>query len=64
MTRSFGDHAVHLYGVAARTLGWRAPDFWTATPAELLSALIPAASETGQIFDRDELKRLMDIDNA
>ena len=64
MTRHFGDRAVRLYAVAARILGWRPPDFWAATPAELLAALAPAQAETESGLDRSELNRLMDQDNA
>ena len=41
---SFGAEAARLAGLAGALLGWRAEDFWRATPAELatiLAALTP-----------------------
>ena len=38
---SFGQAAERLSGVAAQLLGWRPEEFWSATPAELASALRP-----------------------
>lgn len=35
----FADAAVRLAGHAAALLGWRPPEFWAATPAELATAL-------------------------
>ena len=35
----FADTASRLAGLAARTLGWRPHEFWTATPAELALSL-------------------------
>ena len=39
MSASFGAAAAELAGIAACLLGWRPDDFWSATPAELASAL-------------------------
>ena len=39
MSALFGDGAARLAGAAAMLLGWRPGEFWTATPAELASAL-------------------------
>lgn len=39
MTVEFGAAAVRLCGLAARLLGWRPAEFWTATPTELAAAL-------------------------
>jgi Phage tail assembly chaperone protein, TAC len=63
MTASFGSAALGLFGIAARLLGWRPADFWTATPAELVAALSPR-SDHGQSFDRVELEKLMERDNG
>ncbi len=58
MSDSFGPAALAHYGLAARLLGWRAPDFWAATPAELAAALaVPGASAS---LDRDTLNRMME----
>lgn len=59
---SFGQAAVRLSGIAARALAWRPADFWAATPAELIAALVPPGAD--QPFDRAALDRLMEIDNA
>ena len=52
MSGLFGDAASRLCGFAARLLGWRPDEFWSATPAELASALqgdAPAAIESDEI---------------
>jgi len=36
---NFGDGAARYCAFAARFLGWRPPEFWAATPAELAMAL-------------------------
>ncbi len=36
---SFSDSASRLAGLAAQALGWRAGEFWAATPAELALSL-------------------------
>ncbi len=35
----FGDGAARLAGIAGALLGWRADDFWSATPCELAGVL-------------------------
>lgn len=35
----FGEAAARWCGLAARLLGWRPAEFWSATPAELAMAL-------------------------
>ena len=58
MSESFGAAALGLYGIAARLLGWKPADFWTATPAELTAALVrPGGPAT---LDRAELNRMME----
>jgi hypothetical protein len=57
--------ALALCGLAARTLGWRPPEFWAATPAELAAALGllgPGATDPG--LDRQALQRLMEHDDG
>jgi hypothetical protein len=39
MSHSFGEAAGRWCGLAARLLGWRPSEFWSATPAELAMAL-------------------------
>jgi hypothetical protein len=59
----FGPSAMKLYGVAARLLGWRPQEFWTATPAELSAALAPPADHCAGM-DRDELNLMMERDHG
>ena len=42
MSHSFGEAAGRWCGLAARLLGWRPGEFWSATPAELAMALSAA----------------------
>lgn len=63
MTARFGDAALRLCGVAARTLGWRPGHFWGATPAELAAALAPAAAESRPALTRAELQTLLEQEN-
>lgn len=53
----FGEKAAALAAVAARLLGWRPDDFWSATPAELASAL--GGQAAGEPVASDELTRMM-----
>ncbi|MBA4161949.1 MAG: phage tail assembly chaperone [Novosphingobium sp.] len=62
MSQRFGPGAVRLAGLAARALGWRPEDFWGATPAELVSILVPDV-QLGQPMARDDLNRMMERDN-
>lgn len=39
MTPGFGNAAMRWCALAARLLGWRPAEFWSATPAELAMAL-------------------------
>ena len=59
----YGPHAVRLYAIAARALGWSPHLFWAATPTELADALQPPGDPDGGL-DRAGLNRLMDIDNG
>ena len=60
MTHKFAPGALRLAGLAARALGWRPPDFWAATPAELAAILAPDTAATP--LDRTALARLMEHD--
>ncbi len=62
MSDRFGPAAAALAGLAARMLGWRPDEFWSATPAELAAALSPPVA--GVPLGRPELDRLMEDDNA
>lgn len=53
----FGDAAVRLFGAAVTLLGWRPPEFWNATPAELAAALSPEAG-AAEAPGREEIERL------
>lgn len=64
MNGHFGQSAVRLYALAARTLGWRPKDFWNATPAELVSALCEPGTGESHPLDRVELNTLMEQDNG
>ncbi len=64
MTPRFGDFAVHLSGLAARTLGWRPQTFWAATPAELAAALALGDHPQAAGLDRAALERLMEKDHG
>lgn len=39
MSDTFADAARRASHAAAQLLGWRPPEFWAATPAELVTAL-------------------------
>jgi uncharacterized phage protein (TIGR02216 family) len=62
MSGSFGAAAALLAGHAGRLLGWRAEEFWRATPAELAAILGPPDAAACP-FDRATLTQLMERDN-
>ena len=62
MSERFGPGALGLYGLAARLLGWRPPEFWAATPAELAAALSPPGEPAS--LDRADLTRMMEQQNG
>jgi uncharacterized phage protein (TIGR02216 family) len=64
MTACFGDLAVRLSGLAARTLGWLPQNFWAATPAELAAALSLGDHPQAAGLDRAALERLMEKDHG
>ena len=53
---AFGAGASRLAGLAARVLGWRPEEFWTATPAELAAVF---ADEAVEPVAGEELAALM-----
>ncbi|WP_114521033.1 phage tail assembly chaperone [Altererythrobacter sp. ZODW24] len=61
MNRTFGEGALQLAGLSARTLGWRPDEFWHATPAELAAILMPDAGD-GAPLARSEFEKLMELD--
>ena len=64
MSPRFGDAALALCALAARTLGWRPEEFWSATPVELATALGAGAGPVAAPgVDRALLARLMEHDN-
>jgi uncharacterized phage protein (TIGR02216 family) len=56
---AFGPRALLLAGLAARVLGWRPAEFWTATPAELAAAL-GLSAQPGSALDTHGLRQLME----
>lgn len=62
MTQAIGPGAVQLAGLAARLLGWRPAEFWTATPAELTAALA-LPTPAGGPLSRAEFTHLMERDH-
>jgi hypothetical protein len=55
---SFVAAASKLAGQTAFLLGWRADDFWNATPAEL-ACILAVASTDGDAADAQMLSNLM-----
>nr|WP_280951960.1 phage tail assembly chaperone [Allosphingosinicella vermicomposti] len=47
-----------MAGMAGAVLGWRADEFWSATPAEL-AAVIGFLAPESEAVGRGELERLM-----
>lgn len=64
MSDCFGSHAARLFTLAARKLGWRPDDFWSATPAELAGALAPVADVPGIPLARADLETMMERDDG
>ncbi len=51
--------ATLLAGLAGALLGWRPPEFWAATPAELATALAPFQEPAVQAPDPATIARLL-----
>lgn len=62
MSEAFGAGALRLSGLAARLLGWRPEEFWSATPAELAATLSPLDPDA-RPMGRADLSRLMERDD-
>ncbi len=64
MTATFGEASTRWCALAARLLGWRPAEFWSATPAELAMALSapddPAATSLPP--SRETIIRMMERD--
>jgi uncharacterized phage protein (TIGR02216 family) len=52
--------AGRLAGLAGALLGWRADEFWSATPAELAAVLRALVGDDAPAASRDDLARLME----
>lgn len=61
MSDRFAPGALQLAGLAARLLGWRPHEFWTATPAELATVLAPPGAAPTTL-SRSDLSRMMEHD--
>lgn len=57
----FSDAAGQLAGLAGAILGWRADEFWSATPAELAAVLRAMTGEAEPSASPIDLARLMEI---
>ncbi len=62
MTPHFAPGAVRLAGLAARLLGWRPGEFWSATPAELAMTLA-LPGQPGGPLSRSEFNQMMERDD-
>lgn len=60
--RAFGAGALTLCALAARALGWRPGEFWSATPAELAACLADPAAPPAPL-GRADLARMMENDS-
>lgn len=61
MNECFGASARRWNRLAARLLGWRPDDFWSATPAELVMALAdPEDLATNMPPSRELIARMME----
>jgi hypothetical protein len=60
VSTSFGAAALRHAGLAARVLGWRPADFWSATPAELAASLGLPETGSATMMSRLDLQRMMD----
>jgi hypothetical protein len=61
---TFAEAAGRWAALAALYLGWRPPEFWAATPAELLSVLglwLEQAGGSAPVMDGSVLARLKEI---
>ncbi|WP_170003381.1 phage tail assembly chaperone [Pseudopontixanthobacter vadosimaris] len=59
---SFGPRALRLAGLAARSLGWRPPEFWNSTPAELTACLTAEPQVGTAPPSRTDIQRMIEAD--
>jgi hypothetical protein len=57
----FSEAAARLAGSAGALLGWRADEFWSATPAELATVLRALAGDEAPAASSADLARLMEM---
>jgi hypothetical protein len=62
MSATFADAARELAGQTALLLGWRPPDFWAATPAELAAIFAIRATVAPPSLSREHLTALLEQD--
>ena len=62
MSGTFAETARELAGQTALLLGWRPPDFWAATPAELAAIFAVQASIAPPSLSREHLTKLLEQD--
>ena len=62
MSGTFAETARELAGQTALLLGWRPPDFWAATPAELAAIFAVQASIAPPSLSREHLTTLLERD--
>ena len=62
MSGTFTASARELAGQTALLLGWRPPEFWAATPAELAAIFAVQASLTPPSLSREHLTTLLERD--
>jgi len=56
--QGFGEAAARLAGAMGVTFGWRAGEFWAATPAEVAAVVRAAAGPAATSVTRADLDRL------
>jgi len=61
-TARFADAALRCGTLAARLLGWRPTEFWSATPAELSNAIREPEDQSASGPDRVLIARMMERD--
>ena len=62
MSRPFAESARELAGQTALLLGWRPPEFWAATPAELAAIFAVRTSIEPPSLSREHLTALLEQD--
>ena len=62
MSGTFAETARELAGQTALLLGWRPPEFWAATPAELAAIFAVQASIAPPSLSREHLTTLLERD--